>query len=198
MPSTGLQPLSDFPNELWLEIISYYAYTFDFNYPMVRQEGLHERRNLRQTLRSFSQVSSTLRVLTLRFLWERLDICKSIVQPPGELECLSHVKSVHVWWSTHSPTEMETLALIDFLNSLPNLIGLQIVAVDTTQGFARVFDSASLPNVTALSIPDILHVIFAVPERHDACVPFDVLYYYDQRFTPCHLSPQRFTGIKVR
>ncbi|KAJ7744327.1 hypothetical protein B0H16DRAFT_1727268 [Mycena metata] len=24
-----------------------------------------------------------------------------------------------------------------------------------------------------------------------------LLYYYDQRFMPCHLPPQRFTGIKV-
>ncbi|KAJ7706500.1 hypothetical protein B0H16DRAFT_1635399 [Mycena metata] len=156
MVSTDLQV----PNELWLEIMSHYAYSFDFNCPLVRQEDGGERRHLRQTLRSLSQASSTLRILALPFLWERFDVFHPIVQPPGELECLVQIKSVHVWWRSRSTTEPETLALVNLLNSLPNLTGLQIATYNNTQAVARVFASASLPNVTALSIPDSLHGIF--------------------------------------
>ncbi|KAJ7029789.1 hypothetical protein C8F04DRAFT_1106106 [Mycena alexandri] len=162
MASTDFQVLSEVPNELWLQIISHYAYSFDFHCPLLRQEDRKDRGPLRQTLRSLSQISSTLRALTIPFLWERFDISESIVQPPSELKLhlLPHIKSVHIWWENRSPTEVETLALVGFLKTLPKLIGLQIEVYDTTQTFTRVLGSASLPNVTTLSIPDSLHGIF--------------------------------------
>ncbi|KAJ7016436.1 hypothetical protein C8F04DRAFT_1202225 [Mycena alexandri] len=160
MPSSDFQPLSNVPNELWLEIISHYRYSFDFNCPLIRQEDFTERMPLRQTLRSLSQASSTLRVLTLPFLWERFDITAPVVQPLNEFECLPLIRSVHVWWRSRSPTKVETLALVKFLKTLPNLSGLQTEVYDTTQKFTRILGSASLPNITNLLMPDSLHGIF--------------------------------------
>ncbi|KAJ7736484.1 hypothetical protein B0H16DRAFT_1730818 [Mycena metata] len=108
------------------------------------------------------RVSATLRLLTLPFLWERFDLSQPIPQPSGELEYLPRIKSVHVWWRS-SPSEQETVALVDFLNSLPNLSGLQIARYHDTpwHGFAPDFGFASPPNVTALSISNPLHTILA-------------------------------------
>ncbi|KAF8181210.1 hypothetical protein K438DRAFT_1976306 [Mycena galopus ATCC 62051] len=157
--------LSDLPIELLVEIVSHYPSSFTFLSPLVRQEHVAKEKERRQILRSLSQSRSVLRRICLPFLWERFEASKSNLQAihtQSELATLilPCIKSVHISMSTWSPAEMETIFLfVEFLRALPNLTGLQIY-----HGFAwnvgpivpYAFSNVSLPNVTALSVPDVL------------------------------------------
>ncbi|KAJ7155219.1 hypothetical protein C8R46DRAFT_1227165 [Mycena filopes] len=151
------------PVELLREIISYHTYSFDFHCPLLRQEGLLQRRSLRQILRSFSQTCSTFRAVSLPLLWKRADLFNAITQPASELEyVLPLIKSVHLWGKSHN---LQAAALVALLKTLPNCTGLQLILDDhAKEDFIPMLASASLPNITELCIRDSWHgILYAFP-----------------------------------
>ncbi|KAJ6571149.1 hypothetical protein B0H19DRAFT_1255143 [Mycena capillaripes] len=163
----GILSLMDLPAEILLEILSYHTDLFIVSCPLVQHETHADRVHRRQSLRSLSQTCSILRSISLPLLWEQFEAAKyhfNETYPSTKIARLIFpcIKSVHLSMQDWFPSEIESISLfVEFLQALPNLVGLHIYQVDMlSSALSTAFSNISLPNVNWLRVPSHLHPKF--------------------------------------